>query len=134
MTTTATATRRFTPADMAHCRPLLAPVEAPADPDAPITLSSHARWMAARKGFAAEAVLAAANDAGLTYQVSGEPDQRRHIAGGLVAVVDTYRRVVVTVYAHGAETPLRADQDCPGCTGETSKAVGARLGCTFCTL
>jgi hypothetical protein len=38
------------------------------------------------------------------------------------------------ILAAAKQAQRAAERDCPGCTGETSKTIGARLGCTFCTL
>lgn len=73
-------------------------------------LTHHAKGQAAAKGLSIEAVLEAANDPSVTYANGRFAGQMRHIRGGIVAVVDPAKRVVITVYANVVETDARADQ------------------------
>lgn len=74
------------------------------------TLSAHAIKQANEKGFPVAAVLDAAARPSITYDNGRFPGQRRHIANGIVAVVDPVREVVITVYANVIETDVREDQ------------------------
>lgn len=73
-------------------------------------LLSHAMTQAEAKGFRVEDVLAAAQDPTHTYDNGRFPGQKRHIRGGICAVVDPVRCIVITVYTNVQETALRPDQ------------------------
>lgn len=73
-------------------------------------LNPHAAKQVAAKGFKTEDVLAAANDPCHTYDNGRYVGQKRHVRGGIVAVVDPVRRVVITVYQDQCKTPAREDQ------------------------
>jgi hypothetical protein len=79
------------------------------------TLTKHAEQQANAKRFPLAAVLAAASRPEVTYSSGPKyPGQMRHIAGGIVAVVDPRSRRIITCYANVVETPLRDDQRARG--------------------
>lgn len=73
-------------------------------------LHPHAAKQATTKGFDHAAVLRAANDPHHTYDNGRYAGQKRHIRDGIVAVVDTQKKHVITVYEDQRETAPRADQ------------------------
>lgn len=73
-------------------------------------VTRHAAAQAAAKGFDMRAVVRAAVEPTVTYANGRYAGQMRHIREGIVAVVDTRTRTIVTVYANVVETDLRADQ------------------------
>lgn len=73
-------------------------------------LTKHVAEQATRKGFTIQQVCRAAADPQHTYPNRRFPSQRRHVREGLVVVVDTATRTVVTLYVDQQITPLREDQ------------------------
>lgn len=73
-------------------------------------ITHHAKTQAESKGFTVADIQAAAMHPSVTYANGRYPNQMRHIRNGLVAVVDTVNRTVVTIYADVIETDLRPDQ------------------------
>lgn len=73
-------------------------------------VTRHAEAQAKAKGFDMTAVIRAAVSPSITYANGRYEGQMRHIRDGIVAVVDTRSRTIVTVYANVTETALRADQ------------------------
>ena len=76
-----------------------------------VALTFHARQQATAKGFSEQAVLLAAENPDVRYPSRNYPGQERRIRGGLCAVVDPARALVITVYQHHERTPLRPDQE-----------------------
>lgn len=80
-----------------------------------VKVTRHAARQAALKGVPFAAVVRAAEEPQVTYDVRQHPGQRRHVLNDLVAIVDFSDPdypdgLVITVYAHKRRTPPRPDQ------------------------
>lgn len=73
-------------------------------------ITRHARQQAEAKGFSPRDVYLAAVDPDVTYPSRSHPGQVRCVRSGLCVVIDPVAAVIITVYLHCEETPLRPDQ------------------------
>lgn len=82
------------------------------DGSAKVVISQHIRKQMAAKGFTAQQVISALRNPEKVTEVRRYPGQVRYCGAGVAVVVDPRggEHHLITLYADGVVTPLRADQ------------------------